>query len=76
MLVMTLKTTLVSCTLCYIITNLITNFPNSNINFAIDLNTYLLTTSSLMLINLIIGILPISLYMKLTPSKLLSKYDI
>ncbi len=76
MLVMTLKTTLVSCTLCYIITNLITNFPTSNINFAIDLNTYLLTTSSLMLVNLIIGILPISLYMRLTPSKLLSKYDI
>lgn len=72
----TLKTTLISCTLCYLITNVIAGFPTINTTFVISFITYVKITLILMIMNIIIGVLPIAFYMRLTPSKILHKYDI
>ena len=75
-LFITLRTILVSCTLCFLVTNIVSGYPNANTSMEISFNTYLLVTLGLMVVSVIIGILPISLYMRLTPSNIISKYDI
>lgn len=76
MLFISLKTTLIGGLLCYGVTNLISSIPTMQIDFAISFATFALVTFGLMLINIIVSIIPISRYMRLTPSQLLTKYDL
>ena len=76
MLFISLKTTLIGGILCYAITNLISSIPIVQIDFAINFSTFASITLGLMLINIIVGIIPITRYMRLTPSQLLTKYDL
>lgn len=71
-----LKTTLIGGMLCYIITNIISSIPIIYIDFSISFMTFVLVTFGLMLINIIVGIIPITRYMRLTPSQILTKHDL
>lgn len=75
-LIISLQTTLLGGTLCYLITNMISSIPLIEDVNAISLSLYLGVTFGLIFINVIVGIIPIMLYMKLTPSQLLTKYDV
>lgn len=50
--------------------------PGSSFVFGLTLPVYLLTILALTILNILIGILPISLIMKKTPAELVSSYDI
>lgn len=76
MLLISLKTTLIGGFLVYIITNIISNIPLAEINFAVNFPTFIIITLGLIFINILVGIIPISRYMRLTPSQLLTKYDL
>ena len=76
MFIISLKTTLVGGILVYIVTNIISNIPITAINFAVNFPTFAIVTFGLMLINIIVSIIPISRYMRLTPSQILTKYDL
>ena len=76
MLIISLKTTLVGGLLCFIITNIISSIPIIDVNFAISFGTFFTITFGLILINLIVSIIPISRYMRLTPSQILTKHDL
>jgi len=71
-----LRSTLISSALTFILTNVLKAIPIFLFSFAIPFNVALITCCLLIIINILIGILPIILYMRLTPSQLLSKYDI
>ncbi len=71
-----LKTTLIGGILCYIVTNIISSIPIIYVDFAISFMTFVLVTFGLMLINIIVGIIPITRYMRLTPSQILTKHDL
>ena len=75
MLIISLKTTLVGGTLCYLVTNMISSVPVIEVSFAISFATYITITLGMILINVLVGIIPISKYMRLTPSQILTKYD-
>ncbi|MBQ8293682.1 MAG: ABC transporter ATP-binding protein/permease [Bacilli bacterium] len=75
-LIISLRTTLVGGTLCYLITNLIAGIPLIKDVTAISLELYLGVTLGLILINVLVGIIPVMMYMRLTPSKILTKYDV
>ena len=76
MILISLKTTLIGGTLTFIITNIISNIPIAEIDFAISFSTFAIITFGLILINILVGIIPISRYMRLTPSQILTKYDL
>ena len=75
-LITSIKTTLIGALSCFIITNIISSIAIININFAISFNVFILSTLSLIFLNVLVGIMPVILYLHLTPSQLLSKYDI
>lgn len=74
--IISLRTTLLGGTLCYLITNLISGIPLIEDVAAISLELYLIVTLGLVFINIIVGIIPVMIYMGLTPSQLLTKYDV
>ena len=76
MLIISLKTTLVGGLLCFIITNIISSIPIIDVDFAISFGTFFTITFGLIFINLIVSIIPISRYMRLTPSQILTKHDL
>lgn len=73
---MSLKSTLIGGLLTYIIVNILSSLPILYLNFSIPFSHFVISTLSLLVINVVVGIIPIILYMRLTPSQLLSKYDI
>lgn len=75
-LIISLKTTFVGGLLLYIITNIIDSIPILDINIGISFDLFVYTTLGLISLNILIGILPIGGYLRLTPSQILSKYDI
>ena len=74
--VISLQTTLVGGALCYIVTNIIAGIPLIDVSIAISFPMFIYVTFGLIAINVIVGVLPVALYMRLTPSQILSKYDI
>ena len=76
MFIISLKTTLVGGILVYIVTNIISNIPLAQIDFAVSFSTFASITFGLMFINIFVGIIPITKYMTLTPSQILTKYDL
>lgn len=75
-LVISLKTTLVGGIVCYLITNIIAGIPIIDVPIGISFELFIVSTISLILLNIVVGILPVMGYLRLTPSKILSKYDI
>ena len=74
--IISLKTMLIGTTLCFFIANFITSIPLIDAAFAIDLSIYLFTTVALIVLNVLVGVLPVLSYLRLTPSKILTKYDV
>ena len=74
-LIISLKTTLISNLLCFAVSNIIASIAVIDVTFAITLPLFLACTFSLILINVLVGIIPICSYLRLTPSKILTKYD-
>jgi len=74
--VISIKTTFVGGIITYLITNIIQGVPVFDLNIGISFDLFSVTTFALILINVIVGVLPIIRYLKLTPSKILTKYDI
>ena len=75
-LIISLKTTLVGGLLCFAVTNIIGSVPVLDDSISISFGLFLICTFGLMAINILIGILPILKYLSLTPTKILTKYDI
>ena len=75
-LVISLKTTLIGGIICYAITNIIQSIPIIDVPIGISFDLFVVSTISLILLNIIVGVLPVIGYLKLTPSQILSKYDI
>lgn len=73
--IISIKTTLVASVLCFAVTNIIAGVPVIDITFAISLPLFLICTFAMILINVLVGIVPICSYLRLTPSKILTKYD-
>jgi hypothetical protein len=59
-----------------LITNIIAGIPIINVPIGISFELFIVSTISLILLNIVVGILPVMGYLRLTPSKILSKYDI
>ena len=75
--IISLKTTLVGGLICFALTQIISGVPFINAaSFAISFDLFLVCTLGLILFNVLVGTLPVVLCMRLTPSKLLTKYDI
>ena len=74
--IISIFTTLLGGTLCYLVTNVIAGIPIIDETTAITFPLYLICTFGMMVINVLVGILPVMLYMKLTPAKLLTKHDV
>jgi ABC-type antimicrobial peptide transport system permease subunit len=70
------KTTLIGGILCYLVTNIIASIPIIDVQIAITFPMFILTTLGMILLNVLVGVLPVRLCMRQTPSKILSKYDI
>ena len=75
-LIISLKTTLVGGLLCFAVTNIIGSVPVLDDSISISFGLFSICTFGLMAINILIGILPILKYLSLTPTKILTKYDI
>lgn len=74
--IISLQTTLVGGALCYLVTNIVASIPLIDVSIAISFPMFIYITFSLIAINVIVGVLPVALYTRLTPSQILSKYDI
>ena len=74
--IISLKSTLVGAIIYYLITSIVASIPLIDIPISMDFGIFVISTLSLILINVLIGTLPITLYLRKTPSQLLSKYDI
>lgn len=74
--IISIFTTLIGGTLCYLVTNIIAGIPLIEAKTAISFPLYLICTWGMIIINVLVGILPVMLYMRLTPAKLLTKYDV
>ena len=70
------KTTITGGILCYLVTNIIASIPIIDLQIAITFPMFILTTLGMILLNVLVGVLPVRLCMRQTPSKILSKYDI
>ena len=75
-LIISLQTTLIGGLLCYAITNFIASIPLISVSIAISFPMFVYVTFGLIVLNVIVGVIPVMLYMRLTPSKILTKYDI
>ena len=75
--IISLKTTLVGGFICFALTQILSGVPFINAaSFAISFDLFAVCTLGLILFNVLVGTLPVVLCMRLTPSKLLTKYDI
>lgn len=74
--IISLQTTLVGGVLCYLLTNIVASIPLIDVSIAISFPLFIYVTFGLIALNVIVGVLPVTLYMRLTPSQILSKYDI
>ena len=75
-LMISLKTTVVGGVLTYLVTNIIQGIPILDLNIGISFTLFGGVTLGLLLLNVLVGVLPIMGYLKLTPSQILTKYDI
>lgn len=75
-LIISLKTTLIGGVLLYVITNIISGIPIIDANIAIPFEIFLTTTFGMIILNVLVGILPVVLTLRKTPSQILTKYDI
>ena len=75
-LIISLLTTFIGGTLCYLITNVIAGIPIISTTVSISLPLYLGCTFGMVALNVLVGVLPVNMYMRLTPSQILTKYDI
>jgi ABC-type antimicrobial peptide transport system permease subunit len=74
--IISLRTILIGTTLCFFVANFITSIPLIDASFAIDLSIYIITTVGLIILNVIVGVLPVISCLRLTPSKILTRYDV
>ena len=74
--VISLLSTLIGGVLCYAVSNIIGGMPNSDPGIAISFSVFAYATFGLILLNILVGILPVIICLKSTPSQILSKYDI
>ena len=74
--IISIFSTLLGGLLCYIVTNILAGMPNANPLNAIPFSVFGVTTLSLLILNIVVGILPVVICMAKTPSQILSKYDI
>ncbi len=75
MLIISLKTTLIGGVLVYLITNIIASVPLIDVSFAVSFPLFIIGTFGLIVINVIVGSMSVMGYLRLTPSKILTKYD-
>ena len=71
-----LKTTLIGGFICFGLTNIIASIPLINFDFKISFALFIITTVAMILLNVIVGVLPVVMTMRKTPSQILTKYDI
>ena len=71
-----MKTTLVGGLITYLVTNIIQGIPIIEVPIGINFYLFLFSTLGLILLNVIIGVLPVIGTLRKTPSQILSKYDI
>lgn len=76
MVLLSLASSLIGTIACYVITNLLSIVLIGGFSLVISFNLFIFATLGLFLLNVLAGIIPIISYMRLTPSQLLSKYDI
>ena len=74
--IISLYTTFAGGTLFYIVNNILASIPILDGFVTMNFLTYIGVTFSLILLNVVIGVIPIMLCLRLTPSKILSKYDV
>jgi len=74
--IISLRTILIGTTLCFFVANFITSIPLIDASFAIDLSIYIITTVGLIILNVIVGVLPVISCLRLTPSRILTRYDV
>ena len=74
--VISIKTTLIGGVITFIITNIIAGIPVLDLQIGITFDLFLTVTATLIAINIFVGVLPILGYLRLTPTKILTKYDI
>lgn len=75
-LIISLKTTLIGGAATYLIVNIIDGVPVFDLSIGMSFELFALTTFGLISLNVIVGVLPVLGYLKLTPSQILTKYDI
>ena len=75
-LIISLKSTLVGGFLAFVITQFIASIPLIDTTLVISFNLFIICTSLMIMLNILVGTIPVLLYMRLTPSKILTKYDI
>ena len=76
-LIISLKTTFIGCLITFAITQFVASIPIIDAaSIAISFDLFAYTTFGLLLFNVLIGILPVMMYLKLTPSRLLTKTDL
>lgn len=76
-LVISLRTTVLGGVICFGLTQIIAGVPLINAgSIAISFEVFAFTTLGLLVFNVLIGVLPVLMYLRLTPSKLLTKTDI
>ena len=75
--IVSLRTTLVGSFVCFALTQIIASVPLIDAgSIAVSFETFVYTTLGLLLFNVIVGVIPVLMYLRLTPSKLLTKTDV
>lgn len=75
-LIISLKTTLVGGIFTFLIVNIINGIPIFDLQIGMSFELFICTTLGLILLNVFVGVLPVIGYLRLTPSQILTKYDI
>ena len=75
-LVISFYTTFIGGTLFYIVNNILASIPIITGFATMSFWLYIVITFGLMILNILIGIIPVIVCLRLTPSKILSKYDV
>ena len=75
--IVSLRTTLVGSFVCFALTQIIASVPLIDAgSIAVSFETFVYTTLGLLFFNVIVGVIPVLMYLRLTPSKLLTKTDV
>ena len=75
MLMISMKTTLVGGLICYFVANIIGSIPVIDASINISFELFFSVIIGLVVINVLVGILPILGYLRLTPSNILTKNE-